>query len=100
MLQPYIRVTLKPEPGGLYRASFESPDVHGIFKLQVNYHRPGYGSLLVSHQVVVRPDRHDEFDRFLLAALPYYVSSFSMLFATLLLAAIMLFHRPAPRKKA
>jgi len=101
LLQPYIRITLQPEstPAGLvYRTSFITPDQHGVFKLRVNYHRTGYGSLLVQQEVVVRPDRHDEFDRFLLSALPYYVSAFSMLGGTIVLAIVLLFHRPAPLK--
>ena len=43
-----------------------------------------YSAIEVVQQLTVRPFRHDEFERFVVAAFPYYVSSFAMMAGGLL----------------
>ena len=76
------------------------PDVFGVFQLKVTYWRPGYGSLSLVEKVVVRPYRHDEFERFIPAAYPYYASSLSMMLGSFVFGAVVLYHTPVRRKGA
>ncbi|KAI7852645.1 Dolichyl-diphosphooligosaccharide--protein glycosyltransferase subunit WBP1 [Circinella umbellata] len=85
MLDPYIRTTLKQVPVaaehhyGRFTAHVTLPDVYGVFTLKVNYKRPGLTYLLAEDVVALRPFRHNEYDRFLTAAYPYYASVGSMI---------------------
>ena len=88
MLDPYIRTRLLPchkaESGcslGLHQAIFKIPDVYGIFKFRFLYRRAGYSVLHSEIQVSVRPYKHDEYDRFISNAFPYYTSAISMMIA-------------------
>ncbi|GJV82450.1 dolichyl-diphosphooligosaccharide--protein glycosyltransferase 48 kDa subunit [Tanacetum coccineum] len=62
---------------GLYLASFKVPDVYGVFQFKVEYQRLGYASLSLAKQIPVRPFRHNEYERFIPTAFPYYGASFS-----------------------
>ncbi|KAF5736066.1 hypothetical protein HS088_TW14G00200 [Tripterygium wilfordii] len=64
---------------GLYHTSFTVPDVYGVFQFKVEYHRLGYSSLSLSKQIPVRPFRHNEYERFITTAFPYYGASFTMM---------------------
>ncbi|VFQ72151.1 unnamed protein product [Cuscuta campestris] len=79
MMSPYILKTLSTNQQGVYYTSFKVPDVYGVFQFKVEYQRPGYTSLSLSKQIPVRPFRHNEYERFLTAAFPYYGASFSMM---------------------
>ena len=78
-------------------AVVRAPDVYGVFQFKVNYWRPGYGSISVAEEVLVRPFRHDEFERFIPAAYPYYASTFSMMVGSFVLGAVVLYHKPIPK---
>mmetsp|Transcript_2967 Transcript_2967/g.5627 ORF Transcript_2967/g.5627 Transcript_2967/m.5627 type:complete len:432 (+) Transcript_2967:3-1298(+) len=79
MLDPYVRTTLTHNNKGLFTTSFKVPDVYGCYKLVLKYDRPGYSFLDVKAQTKVRPFQHNEYERFLLVAYPYYASAFSMM---------------------
>lgn len=79
MMSPYVLKTLSTNQKGHYCAEFKVPDVYGVFQFKVEYQRLGYTSLSLSKQIPVRPYRHNEYDRFLPAAYPYYGSAFSMM---------------------
>ncbi|ETW07760.1 hypothetical protein H310_02201 [Aphanomyces invadans] len=79
MLDPYVRKTLAHNGDGHFSATFTAPDVYGIFQFRVMYRRVGYSVLHWTTQVSVRPFKHDEYERFLPAAYPYYASAFSMM---------------------
>jgi oligosaccharyltransferase complex subunit beta len=93
MLDPYVRTTLKHDEQGNYLAVFKAPDVYGIFTFSLEYHRQGLTSLVDKQRIVVRPLRHDEYERHIVAAYPYYAAAFSMLGSVSLLTVIFLFHR-------
>ncbi|KAI8876266.1 Dolichyl-diphosphooligosaccharide-protein glycosyltransferase 48kDa subunit [Backusella circina FSU 941] len=94
MLDPYIRTTLKQVPGDETFGRFEShlrlPDVYGVFTFKVNYKRAGYTYLKAEDRVSIRPFRHNEYPRFLTAALPYYISTGSMIVGFLVFSAVWL----------
>lgn len=77
MMSPYVLKNLSTDRKGLYSTSFKVPDVYGVFQFKVEYQRLGYTSLSLAKQIPVRPFRHNEYERFLTAAFPYYGASFS-----------------------
>ncbi|XP_044487869.1 dolichyl-diphosphooligosaccharide--protein glycosyltransferase 48 kDa subunit-like [Mangifera indica] len=79
MMSPYVLKTLSNDKKGLYSTAFKVPDVYGVFQFKVDYQRLGYTSLSLSKQIPVRPYRHNEYERFIPAAYPYYGAAFSMM---------------------
>ncbi|XP_031267046.1 dolichyl-diphosphooligosaccharide--protein glycosyltransferase 48 kDa subunit isoform X2 [Pistacia vera] len=79
MMSPYVLKTLSNDKKGLYSTSFKVPDVYGVFQFKVEYQRLGYTSLSLSKQIPVRPYRHNEYERFIPTAYPYYGAAFSMM---------------------
>jgi oligosaccharyltransferase complex subunit beta len=90
-LDPFVRSTLVNKNGNLELA-FQIPDVYGIFKFVVDYNRVGYTHLFSSTTVSVRPLEHTQYDRFIPAAYPYYVSAFSMMLGVFVFSFIQLYH--------
>jgi oligosaccharyltransferase complex subunit beta len=74
MLDPYIRKYLTHDGKGRYSANFQVPDVYGVFTFKARFNAIGYYWLDEKTRVPVRPYRHDEYERFLTAAMPYYAS--------------------------
>lgn len=95
MLDPYIRTALLPVTPfqGWYKASFKAPDQHGVFHFKVNYFRPLYSFLTHKDKIPVRPFRHNEYDRFLLCAIPYYFGVFATLSMFLVFLWLLLYSR-------
>lgn len=93
MMSPYVLKTLTHNGLGLYTTSFQVPDVYGVFQFKVDYNRLGYTSLSLSKQIPVRPFRHNEYERFIMAAYPYYSSCFSMMFGFFVFGLAFLYHK-------
>jgi oligosaccharyltransferase complex subunit beta len=74
MLDPYYRVFLKhsDKKTPTYRTSFRVPDKLGIYKFRVTYKRYGWSYVNHESKVVLRQFRHNEYERFLPVAYPYY----------------------------
>merc|ERR1712078_911960 len=72
MLDPYVRKGLKYLGEG--EALVTAPDVNGVFKFQLDYQRPGLTHIHLEEPAPIRPYRHDEFERFIPAAFPYYAA--------------------------
>lgn len=87
MLDPHVRVTLDREPSGTFAANFRAPDRHGVFSAIVDYRQAGWKTLLHRTLVTVTPLRHDEHERFMLAASPYYVGALSTVAVVVAVAA-------------
>lgn len=100
MLNPYIRMLLEPTPrsDGTHSAIVRLPDQYGVFTFQVDYRRVGYSYLLVKDVVPIVPFKHNEYPRFLSAAMPYYVSTWSVMLGTLAIIALWLFAIDRPGK--
>ncbi|CAL9191823.1 unnamed protein product [Musa hybrid cultivar] len=77
MMSPYVLKTLSTDQKGLYSTSFKVPDVYGVFQFKLDYQKLGYTSLSLSKQIPVQPFRHNEYERFITTAFPYYRASFS-----------------------
>jgi oligosaccharyltransferase complex subunit beta len=80
MLDPHVRKTFKADKGVL-KTEMTAPDVYGVFKFIVDYNCLGYSYIHFEEQVPIRPFRHDEYERFIVAAYPYYASIFSCMAA-------------------
>ena len=74
MLDPYYRIALtqKDKKSPQYSTSFKVPDKLGIYKFKVYYKRYGWSTLDHETKVVLRQYRHNEFERYLPVAYPYY----------------------------
>ncbi|CAI9104471.1 OLC1v1003148C2 [Oldenlandia corymbosa var. corymbosa] len=93
MMSPYVLKTMSTDQKGKYHASFKVPDVYGVFQFKVEYQRLGYTSLSLSKQIPVRPFRHNEYERFITAAFPYYGASFSMMAGFLVFTIVYLYNK-------
>jgi oligosaccharyltransferase complex subunit beta len=79
MMDPYVRTTMIPNAATKrVETTFDAPDDYGIFKFRVLYRRAGYSVLHAETKVSLRPFKHDEYERFIFAAYPYYLSSLVM----------------------
>jgi len=80
MLDPYIRTGLKNVKGtSRYSVGFRAPDKYGVFQFKVTYRRPGWTFLNLATKITVRPFKHNEYERFLFEAYPYYATVFASL---------------------
>ncbi|CAM8925129.1 unnamed protein product [Rhodiola kirilowii] len=93
MMSPYVLKTLTTDNKGLYFTSFKVPDVYGVFQFKVEYQRLGYTTLSLSKQIPVRPFRHNEYERFIPAAYPYYGAAFSMMAGFFIFSVVHLYHK-------
>ncbi|KAI8904926.1 Dolichyl-diphosphooligosaccharide--protein glycosyltransferase subunit WBP1 [Powellomyces hirtus] len=100
MLDPYIRTPLRSSTPGTFAAQFRLPDHYGVFTFKVDYRRHGYTWVTETETVQVRPYRHDQYPRFLTAAMPYYVNVFSLAAAFVLFSAVFLWNRDVPNAGA
>ncbi|GAB5033100.1 dolichyl-diphosphooligosaccharide--protein glycosyltransferase 48 kda subunit [Nannochloropsis oceanica] len=95
MLDPHVRTFLECEKGtGRFWKLFKVPDTYGVFKFRILYRRPGLSVLAVNTQVSVRPFNHDEYERFIFSAFPYYASAFSMMAGFLVFGVAFLYSKP------
>uniref|UniRef100_A0A0D6QZT8 Dolichyl-diphosphooligosaccharide--protein glycosyltransferase 48 kDa subunit n=1 Tax=Araucaria cunninghamii TaxID=56994 RepID=A0A0D6QZT8_ARACU len=93
MMSPYVLKTLSHNNKGLYSTSFQVPDVYGVFQFKIEYRRLGYTSLSLSKQIPVRPFRHNEYERFIISAYPYYGGAFSMMAGFFIFGLVFLYHK-------
>ena len=61
--------------------------------LQVDYVRTGLTRLFSTTQYSVRPLKHNQYERFITSAYPYYASSFSMMAGVFIFAFVFLHYR-------
>ena len=97
-IDPFVRLTLKNEKGK-FVGRFKIPDVYGVYQFKVDYVRTGLTRLYSTTQYSVRPLRHDQYERFILSAYPYYVSSFSMMVGVFLLSIVFLHYKEDTKSK-
>mmetsp|Transcript_31740 Transcript_31740/g.53546 ORF Transcript_31740/g.53546 Transcript_31740/m.53546 type:complete len:461 (+) Transcript_31740:33-1415(+) len=92
MLDPYVRKTMTSDAStGRFSATFIAPDSYGVFKFRVMYRRPGYSVLHAETHVSIRPFKHDEYERFIFSAYPYYSSALSATIALFVFSFFFLF---------
>lgn len=90
MLDPHVRHTLRPIGNGSMGSRIKAPDVKGVFKWKVALRSLGASKVSMEQVCPIRPLRHDEFERFIPAAFPYYVSCIACMLAVLATTAIVL----------
>ena len=93
MLDPYLRLTLQHNNNGVFSRTFQLPDVYGVFTFRLDYERKGYTFIHQRDIIPVRPLRHNEYERFIISAYPYYAGAFSMLGSVVLFSLIFLFSK-------
>jgi len=95
MLDPYVRLNLaRPDTkSSTYSITFTAPDVYGVFTFKLDYRRHGYTWLTLKDIVPLKPYRHNEYERFIVAAYPYYASAFSSLAGLFIFSFLFLWHR-------
>lgn len=79
MLDPYVRSTLGHDGSGRFSTQVKVPDSYGVFKWVLDYRRLGYSFIDMIETVPIRPFKHNEYERFILQAYPYYASVASMM---------------------
>lgn len=92
MLNPYVRTALPNRGGGRFATTFKVPDAYGIYKFRLHYRRPGYSVVIQDTQVSVRPFKHNEYERFIGSAYPYYAAAFAMLAGFFVFGFVFLYH--------
>jgi oligosaccharyltransferase complex subunit beta len=97
-IDPFVRTTLQTK-GGKFNANFKLPDVYGVYQFRVDYNRIGFTHLFSTTQVSVRPLQHTQYERFIASALPYYASSFSMMFGVFIFSLVFLHLREETKDK-
>ena len=97
-IDPFVRQTLKSK-GGKFTAQFKIPDVYGVYQFKVDYVRTGLTRLYSATQFSVRPLRHDQYERFILSAYPYYASAFSMMFGVFIFSLVFLHQKEDTKSK-
>ncbi|XP_019448515.1 PREDICTED: dolichyl-diphosphooligosaccharide--protein glycosyltransferase 48 kDa subunit-like [Lupinus angustifolius] len=93
MMSPYVLKTLSTDGKGRYFTSFKVPDVYGVFQFKIEYQKLGHTTLSLSKQIPVRPFRHNEYERFIPAAYPYYGAAFSMMAGFFIFTAVHLYNK-------
>jgi len=92
-VDPFIRATLKGDQTGIFSAKFKVPDVYGVFTFKLDHHTKGYSFFHDNEIVKVRPFRHNEYERFIPAAYPYYAAAFSMMTGFAIFSFVFLYHK-------
>lgn len=97
MLDPHIRMYLSPPQKGskssTYTAQFKSPDVYGVFKFKILHTRVGYNSLHMEELAPLRNFKHNDYERFIWCATPYYCSCLLVPLSVLLFSLRFLYHQ-------
>eukprot|EP00042_Codosiga_hollandica_P014876 m.34807 g.34807 ORF g.34807 m.34807 type:complete len:419 (-) comp43715_c0_seq1:44-1300(-) len=91
-IDPFVRKTLENDNGKL-KAVFKAPDVYGVFKFKIDHKRVGFTFIESETQVVVTPLLHNQYERFLPSAYPYYAGAFSMMFGLFIFSFVFLYHK-------
>jgi len=98
-LDPFIRTPLQTDGNGLFYLDFMLPDTFGIYKFMVDYKRVGLSYIYEETEASVRPLRHDQHDRFLIGAFPYYGAILSMIIGFVTFGFLFLHSEEAQKPK-
>lgn len=96
MLDPHLRLPLSAAGASpsttatRFSARFKAPDRHGVFTLKVDYRRSGWSFIDEKTVISITPPRHDEYERFITGAIPYYGGALSVSVATLAFIVVWL----------
>jgi dolichyl-diphosphooligosaccharide---protein glycosyltransferase subunit DDOST/WBP1 len=91
MLDPHVRLPLKHDGAGHFHLDFRVPDVYGVYTFALEYRALGLSAVDERLIVPIRPFRHDEYDRFIPAAFPYYTGAFSIMIGFAFFSFVLFF---------
>jgi oligosaccharyltransferase complex subunit beta len=91
-IDPFVIIDLDNNNGKM-TTTFTLPDVYGVFQFIVDYQRVGYTFVFSSTQAPVRPFRHNQYERFIYSAYPYYSAALSMMFGVFVFSFVYLHHK-------
>lgn len=93
MLEPYYSVPLEQDTNqvGTYFYNFRVPQRLGVFRFVVDYKHHGMTYLDEEVEVSVIQWRHDDFERFLPRAFPFYLTAFVLMAGFFVLIMSILF---------
>jgi len=98
-IDPFVRQKMISS-GGLFTAKFRVPDVYGVFKFVVDYSRIGLTRISSSTQISIHPLQHNQYERFIYSAYPYYASAFSMMAGVFFFSFIFLHLKEETKNKS
>jgi oligosaccharyltransferase complex subunit beta len=98
-IDPFVRITLDNQKDGKMVGKFKVPDTYGVYQFKVNYHRVGYTRVYTTTQISVVPLRHNQYERFIGSAYPYYASAFSMMAGVCIFSFVFLHFKEEDTKK-
>jgi len=98
-IDPFVRITMENKGQGKMEGNFKVPDTYGVYQFKVNYHRVGYTRVYETTQISVVPLRHNEYERFIVSAFPYYASAFSMMAGVCIFSFVFLHFKEEEVKK-
>lgn len=99
MLDPYLRIFLRSIDGtSTYSATFKAPDKYGIFKFRIDHKRVGYNHLHLESVAPLRNFKHNDYERFIWCASPYYAAAFCSMLSVLIVSYVFLYHSKHPVK--
>jgi oligosaccharyltransferase complex subunit beta len=99
MLDPWVRTTLVKGQGNNYHAEFYAPLKEGIYQYKIIYKKPGFNFIKEAERVTIRPYKHDEFERFLFVAYPYFFGTFGTIIATFIFIVLYLYSGSTIKRK-
>merc|ERR1712233_54299 len=99
MQMDFVSITMDNKGEGKMVGNFKVPDTYGVYQFKVNYHRVGYTRVYETTQISVVPLRHNEYERFIVSAYPYYTSAFSMMAGVCIFAFVFLHFKEEEVKK-
>lgn len=97
-IDPFVRLVMK-NTNGRMSIKFKIPDVYGVFQFKINYQKVGLTRVSTAKQVSVRPLRHNQYERFISSAYPYYASAFSMMGGVFVFALVFLHYKEEVKPK-
>ena len=71
----------------------------GIYQFKIIYRKPGFNFVNEAERVTVRPYKHDEFERFLFVAYPYFFGLLSTIVGTFVFLIVYLYTRSEKSKR-
>eukprot|EP00834_Sanchytrium_tribonematis_P004001 NODE_176_length_14102_cov_0.889595.p14 type:complete len:107 gc:universal NODE_176_length_14102_cov_0.889595:8609-8289(-) len=98
MLDPYIRKTVpfkeNTQTSSKYSTVVKLPDRYGYYTLRVSYKRYGYSYVEHKELIIIRHLAHNEYDRFIPKAGPYYFTYIGLTGSLFIVSFLWLFKLP------
>lgn len=91
MLDPHIRTTVPHIGNGKYMISIRLPETFGVYKLTIEYKRMGYTYIHTQETILIRPYAHNEYERFIDVAYPYYTCAWLNMAAFFVFSVVFMY---------